>query len=95
MAAVAYQLTSQLSCHAWTADRLHLAICPNNHEIYVYQKSPTGQWTRTHTLSDHDQLVSGLDWSADSNQLVSCSHELCLLLAGSDFETRDGHHKAQ
>ena len=75
MAAVAYQLTSQLSCHAWTADRLHLAICPNNHEIYVYQKAPTGQWTRTHTLSDHDQLVSGLDWSADSNQLVSCSHD--------------------
>ena len=75
MAAVAYQLTSQLSCHAWTADRLHLAICPNSHEIYVYQKAPTGQWTRTHTLSDHDQLVSGLDWSADSNQLVSCSHD--------------------
>ena len=75
MAVVAYQLTSQLSCHAWAADRQHLAICPNNHEIYVYQRSPTGQWTRIHTLSDHDQLVSGLDWSVNSNQLVSCSHD--------------------
>lgn len=75
MASIAYQLTPQLSCHAWTADKLHLAVCPNNHEIYVYRKSPTGQWTHTHTLSDHDQLVSGLDWSTGSNQLVSCSHD--------------------
>lgn len=75
MATVTYQLTQQLSCHAWSKDRLQLAVCPNSHEIYIYKKLPNGQWSRTHVLSDHDQLVSGLDWTLTSNQLVSCSHD--------------------
>ena len=75
MATVACQLSPQLSCHAWSADRSHLAICPDSNEIHVYCKSSTGNWLRIHTLTEHDQLVSGLDWSTQSNQLVSCSHD--------------------
>lgn len=75
MATVACRLSQQLSCHAWSADGSHLAICPDSSEIHVYRKTPTGQWSRIHALTEHDQLVSGLDWSAQSNQLVSCSHD--------------------
>ena len=75
MATVAYQLTPQLSCHAWSPDQLHVAICPNNHEIHVYHKGPSGRFDRIQILSDHDQLVSGLDWSTNGNNLVSCSHD--------------------
>ena len=75
MATESCQLSQHVSCHAWTADKLHLAICPNNNEIHVYRKSSVGQWSRISTLIEHDQHVSGLDWSVHSNQLVSCSHD--------------------
>lgn len=75
MATVAYQLTPQLSCHAWSSDQLQLALCPNTQEIFIYKQLPGGQWNRTHVLKEHDQLVSGLDWSFDNTRLVSCSHD--------------------
>lgn len=75
MATVACQLSPQLSCHSWSADRSHLAICPDSNEIHIYRESATGQWSRIHAITEHDQLVSGLDWSTQSNQLVSCSHD--------------------
>lgn len=75
MAITSYQLTYQLSCHAWSSNRQQLALCPSSHEIHLYDKLANGQWSRTHVLSDHDQLVSGLDWTLRGNQLVSCSHD--------------------
>ena len=49
-----------------------IAISPNNYEIHVYEVS---SWTRLFTLTDHDLLVSAIDWSPVNNKIVSCSHD--------------------
>jgi len=64
--------TEGISCHAWNADRTMIAICPNNNEIHIYE---TQSWKRLHTLSEHDLLVSAIDWSVATNKIVSCSHD--------------------
>ena len=48
-----------------------LALSPNNHEVHIYRKS-AGQWTLEHTLEEHTQRVTGIDWVAKSNRLVTC-----------------------
>lgn len=49
-----------------------LAICPNSNEIHIYS---TSNWEKLHTLTEHDLVVSGIDWSPVHNKIVSCSHD--------------------
>ena len=73
-----FQLAPAISCHAWNRDRSKLAICPNSNEIWIYSgchASESSQWRKEAVLTEHDMLVSGLDWSPVHDQLVSCSHD--------------------
>jgi actin related protein 2/3 complex subunit 1A/1B len=67
-----YTPLDSVSCHAWNADRTQLAVCPNTHELHIYR---TRDWTRLHTLSQHDLVISAVDWSATTNKIVTCSHD--------------------
>jgi len=49
-----------------------IAFSPNNSEIHIYEVKG---WKKLFVLSDHDLLVSALDWSAVNNKIVSCSHD--------------------
>ncbi|CAI5725461.1 unnamed protein product [Peronospora effusa] len=73
-----FQLAKAISCHAWNKDRSKLAICPNSNEIWIYSgchAPDPSQWRKEAVLTEHDMLVSGLDWSPVHDQLVSCSHD--------------------
>ena len=76
-----HQLTSLvegISCFAWNGDHSQVAVCPNNNEIHIYKATlpgGNGEWQRLHVLSEHDLLVSSIDWSAKTNKIVSCSHD--------------------
>ena len=75
MAVSALQTGARVESLSISPDGKHLALCPNSNEIHMYDAGHTGQaWQHTCTLTDHDQLVSGLHWSR-KNQLVSCSHD--------------------
>nr|XP_040042237.1 actin-related protein 2/3 complex subunit 1B-B-like [Gasterosteus aculeatus aculeatus]XP_040042238.1 actin-related protein 2/3 complex subunit 1B-B-like [Gasterosteus aculeatus aculeatus]XP_040042239.1 actin-related protein 2/3 complex subunit 1B-B-like [Gasterosteus aculeatus aculeatus] len=64
-------LLEPISCHAWNKDRTQIAMCPNNHEVHIYKKDGT-QWTKIHELKEHNGQVTGIDWAADSNRIVTC-----------------------
>lgn len=51
-----------------------VALCPNNNEVHIY-KMLHGKWEKVHILQKHDQIVSGIDWSARSNRIVTVSHD--------------------
>ncbi|KAJ4982022.1 hypothetical protein NE237_032859 [Protea cynaroides] len=75
MTAVAvHQFAQCITCHAWSPDHSMVAFCPNNNEIHIYRSSED-KWERVHILYKHDQIVSGIDWSAKSNKLVTVSHD--------------------
>jgi actin related protein 2/3 complex subunit 1A/1B len=55
-----------------------VALCPNTEEIHIYGKAngeDVTKWELEHVLSEHDLVVSGIDWHPVSNQIVSCSHD--------------------
>jgi actin related protein 2/3 complex subunit 1A/1B len=67
-------LANTITCHAWNADGTRVALCPNNNEIHIYAKSGNG-YTLEHKLTEHDQVVTGIDWAPKSNRIVSCSQD--------------------
>ena len=65
---------SPLTAHAFNADRSKVAVSPNTNEINIYARSGDG-WVLEHTLSEHDKLVTGIDWAPNTNRIVSCSQD--------------------
>lgn len=64
-------LMEPISCHAWNKDRTQIAICPNNHEVHIYEKSGA-KWVKVHELKEHNGQVTGIDWAPESNRIVTC-----------------------
>lgn len=64
-------LLEPISCHAWNKDRTQIALCPNNHDVHIYQKDGA-QWNKIHELKEHNGQVTGIDWAPDSNRIVTC-----------------------
>mmetsp|Transcript_8461 Transcript_8461/g.24185 ORF Transcript_8461/g.24185 Transcript_8461/m.24185 type:complete len:355 (-) Transcript_8461:84-1148(-) len=68
------QLHDRISCHAWNGDFTRLAVCPNNTKVIIYRKNGDN-YELEHTLEEHDQLVTGIDWAAKSNRIVTCGQD--------------------
>ncbi|XP_019827181.2 actin-related protein 2/3 complex subunit 1B [Bos indicus] len=64
-------LVESISCHAWNKDRTQIAICPNNHEVHIYEKSGN-KWVQEHELKEHNWQVTGTDWAPETNRIVTC-----------------------
>jgi len=62
-----------ITCHAWNADRSKVALSLNDSDVNIYFKSATGEWQLEHTLQGHDLRVTGIDWAANTNRIVTCS----------------------
>jgi len=74
MAGKETQLAVCVTCHAWNADRTKIAFSPNNNEVHIWAKSGN-EWTVEAVLAEHDQVVTGIDWSPKTNRIVSCSQD--------------------
>jgi actin related protein 2/3 complex subunit 1A/1B len=70
----AQKLAPCITCHSWNADGTKVAICPNDNEIHIYAKVGNA-FKLEHKLTEHDQVVTGIDWAPKSNRIVSCSHD--------------------
>uniref|UniRef100_A0A6A7G229 Actin-related protein 2/3 complex subunit n=1 Tax=Hirondellea gigas TaxID=1518452 RepID=A0A6A7G229_9CRUS len=72
-----HRLHRSVSCFAFNGDRTQIAISPNDSNILVYEVTPgsTDQWKLLHELKGHDSFVSGIDWSATTNLIVSSGHD--------------------
>ncbi|CAL5403932.1 unnamed protein product [Camellia sinensis] len=69
-----HQFAQCITCHAWSPDYSMISFCPNNNEVHIY-RIVEEKWERIHVLQKHDQIVSGIDWSAKSNRIVTVSHD--------------------
>lgn len=68
---------SPLTAHAFNADRSRVAVCENGSDVVIYRRSSSSAngWEREATLSEHDKLVTSIDWAPQSNRIVTCSQD--------------------
>jgi actin related protein 2/3 complex subunit 1A/1B len=77
MATKKQKIAKIVQSHAWSPDRSQLATCVEDNVVIYDCKSAKNpnKWTKLHVLEDHDMHVSSVDWSKDTNQIVTCSHD--------------------
>jgi actin related protein 2/3 complex subunit 1A/1B len=70
------QVANSVSYHCWNGDKSKFAFCPNNHEIHILKKVGA-EWELEFVLREHDeaQRVTGIDWCAKTNEIVTCSQD--------------------
>ncbi len=71
-------LLEGISCVAFNKDFKKVALSKKDNLIYIYEikdfmKPDT--WKLEDTLDSHVQYISGLDWNAHTNEILSCSHD--------------------
>mmetsp|Transcript_52466 Transcript_52466/g.104202 ORF Transcript_52466/g.104202 Transcript_52466/m.104202 type:complete len:360 (-) Transcript_52466:363-1442(-) len=64
-----------ITCHAFNADCSKIAVCPNSNELHIYGRGADGTWQPEHKLTEHDMLISGVDWNHATNCIVTASHD--------------------
>ncbi|CAI7818812.1 unnamed protein product [Closterium sp. NIES-54] len=73
-----FSLASSISCHAWNGNMSMVAVSPRTSELWIFKANIADdekQWEKLHTLSKHEDLISGVDWGAKKNRIVTCSHD--------------------
>jgi len=68
-----------------------VAVCPNNHELHIFGKCNTPKWERLHVFKQHDLVISGVDWNAKTNKIVTCSHDRNAFVW--DYQSKDNTWK--
>lgn len=86
--------TTAITAHAFNADRTQLSVCENTHEVKVYAKSGSG-WSLTETLTDHDKVVTSIDWAPRRNQIVTASQDRNAYVWNYDVDPLDPSGQAK
>ncbi|KZS90009.1 actin-related protein ARPC3 [Sistotremastrum niveocremeum HHB9708] len=63
-----------LTTHAFSPDRSQVAVSLNNNDAQIYTRHGQ-EWTLTETLSEHDKLITSIDWAPQSNRIVTASQD--------------------
>ncbi|XP_028395299.1 actin-related protein 2/3 complex subunit 1A-like [Dendronephthya gigantea] len=64
-------IVGPITCFALDKQRQKLAFSPNDHTVHIY-KLAGNKWQPDCVLTEHGQNVTGIDWAAESNRLVTC-----------------------
>jgi actin related protein 2/3 complex subunit 1A/1B len=63
-----------ITSHAFSADRSQLVASLNSNDAQIFTRQGT-EWISTVTLSEHDKLITSIDWAPNSNRIVTCSQD--------------------
>ena len=71
-------LLEGISCVSFNKDFTKVALSKKDNIIYIYSVPnlmKTDTWKLEDKLETHCQYVSGIDWNAHTNEILSCSHD--------------------
>jgi len=63
-----------LTAHAFSADRQQVAVSLNSNDAQIYTRAGS-DWKLTETLSEHDKLITSIDWAPNTNRIVTASQD--------------------
>ncbi|KAF4615101.1 hypothetical protein D9613_003131 [Agrocybe pediades] len=65
---------SPITSHSFNADRSQLAVSLNSNDAQILTRQGN-EWVPEVTLSEHDKLITSIDWAPSSNRIVTCSQD--------------------
>ncbi|KIY50749.1 WD40 repeat-like protein [Fistulina hepatica ATCC 64428] len=64
-----------VTAHAFNADRSRVAVSLNSNDAQILSRGARGDWISVETLSEHDKLITSIDWAPRSNRIVTASQD--------------------
>jgi actin related protein 2/3 complex subunit 1A/1B len=71
-------MEKQVSYHAFSGDGKLAAVSKNDEVVYIYNtkgSADASTWEETQVVTEHGGRVSGIDWCAKTNLIVTCGHD--------------------
>lgn len=59
-------------CHSFNKDKTKVAVSPNDNTVKIFAKV-SGKWELDCTLTEHTEVVTGIDWAPESNRIATCA----------------------
>ncbi|KAF7315692.1 Actin-related protein 2/3 complex subunit [Mycena indigotica] len=63
-----------VTAHAFSADNAQLATSFNSNDVQIFARQGAA-WVPTEILSEHDKLITSIDWAPNSNRIVTSSQD--------------------
>ncbi|KAI8814677.1 WD40-repeat-containing domain protein [Cladochytrium replicatum] len=80
-----------VTCFAFNHDNTKVAVSADSIDVQIWARR-NGSWEVESVLSQHDKLVTGVDWSATTNMIVSVSQDLNAYVWQYEPSTRTWKH---
>jgi len=65
---------TSITSHSFNADRSEVAVSLNSNDVQIFARQGQ-EWKQTETLSEHDKLITAIDWAPNSNRIVTSSQD--------------------
>jgi len=65
---------SPVTSHAFSPDHSQVAVSLNTKDVQIFSKRGA-EWVPTDLLSEHDKLITSIDWAPVSNRIVTASQD--------------------
>jgi len=65
---------TSISAHAFSPDRTQLAASLDSKDVQIFSRAGS-EWVPTDTLSEHDKLITSIDWAPNTNRIVTASQD--------------------
>ncbi|KAF9808861.1 hypothetical protein IEO21_07726 [Rhodonia placenta] len=68
------QTQAAITSHSFNADRSEVAVSLNSNDVQIFAREGH-EWKPTETLSEHDKLITSIDWAPNSNRIVTAAQD--------------------
>jgi len=63
-----------ITAHSFNADRSQVAVSLNSNDAQIFTRQGQ-EWKPTDILSEHDKLITSIDWAPNTNRIVTSSQD--------------------
>ncbi|KAI0078125.1 WD40 repeat-like protein [Panus rudis PR-1116 ss-1] len=81
---------AHITSHAFNADRSQVAVSLNSNDVTIFNRD-RNDWTPAETLSEHDKVVTSIDWAPNSNRIVTSSQDRNAYVWTQTLDPQTGH----
>jgi len=65
---------TSITSHSFNADRSQVAVSLNSKDVTIFSRQGH-DWKPSETLSEHDKLITSIDWAPNSNRIVTSGQD--------------------
>ncbi|TCD70937.1 hypothetical protein EIP91_000843 [Steccherinum ochraceum] len=79
-----------ITSHAFNGDRTQVAVSLSSKDVQIFARQGH-DWQATETLSEHDKIITAIDWAPNTNRIVTSSQDRNAYVWQQTVDPQTGH----